>query len=159
MYAFGGSKFGDYLALTMVGLLLLLNQYGILWKAYGYQCSSYCKFLLHKESYEIVEAEVVSTEEHCVAGLRRSLGWNITYCNINFKYGRGIIYATIKNYPDAKIGDKISVAVNRNDVLNIERTTPYSIKNYLWIAQIVYLIFEIGFIMFVRYMIDYHRYN
>lgn len=159
MYSLGSSKFGDFLILFLVGFILLMDQYGIFWKAYGNMCYSHSKYLLHKERYDIVDAEVLFTDDHYVAGIKNVADCRVSYCRIRYKYGRGYIYSTLKNHPDATQGEVIKVAVEHNKLLNVERITSYSLKKYPWGWQIVLLIIEFVYVMYVFYIIDCHKYD
>ncbi|MBR1599275.1 MAG: hypothetical protein IJ661_10270 [Lachnospiraceae bacterium] len=157
MWRWGSDIFLDIFLLIVLGWYVFSMQYRLVWDGYGRMQSSYHKYEAAPNSYNLVEAEIVDSKTHILAGLRGIVACDIKYYTINY-VNDGMQYSTYsKVFPDAVIDEKLIIAVSKRNPNIIERTMDYSFDNFHWGAQIIVFILEIIFIWFIIKIIQLYN--
>ena len=159
MYKIGTTRVHDFLLCFLVGVYILLQQYAVFWKGYGYIWCSYHKYLMKPYAYTVVNAEVLNVTEHLLAGVQDVLYCSTKICRVKYEYKGRTFYETLEDHPDVKMGDTIEIAIDDRNPMKIKRIHSYSLWKYHWITQFFLFVAEILYYHFVCYVIDYYRYN
>lgn len=127
----------------MMALYIIAMQYRLVWDGYGKPAYSYYTYASSQNMYSVVDAKVVNTKKHILAGLDGIISCDMFYCTLCYEVDNITYEIFSEVFPDYKEGDIIKVAVYNSNPQIVERKEKYSIRNFHWGAEVAVIIFGV----------------
>jgi hypothetical protein len=127
----------------MMLIYIVAMQYRLIVDGYWNMTESYNRYKSNNNKYTILTADVIDTKKHILAGLDGIIESHVYYCTVCYDFGGKEYRIFTKVIPDCSVGQKVEIAVCTNNPIIVERTSPYGINKYHWMAQFFVIIFTV----------------